>query len=40
MHVGARDEEDYDGGAIVSRAENLTQVRMGRFLVRASRRLI
>jgi hypothetical protein len=29
MHVGGRDEESYDGGAVVSRGENLTCVGMG-----------
>jgi hypothetical protein len=40
MHVGARDEEDYDGGAVVIRGENPTQVGMGWFLARVGRRLI
>jgi hypothetical protein len=38
MHVGGRDEEIYDGGAVVSRGENLTCVAIG--LTLAARRLI
>jgi hypothetical protein len=38
MHVGGRDEESYDGSAVVSRGENLTCV--GMDLTLAARRLI
>jgi hypothetical protein len=38
MHVGGRDEENYDGGAVVSRGENLTRAGMG--LTLAATRLI
>jgi hypothetical protein len=29
MHVGVRDEENYDSGAVVSRGKNLTHAGMG-----------
>jgi hypothetical protein len=38
MHVGDRDEENYDGGVVVSRGKNLTCVGMG--LTLAARCLI
>jgi hypothetical protein len=38
MHVGGQDEENYDGGTVVSRGENLTRDEMSLML--AARRLI
>jgi hypothetical protein len=38
MHVGGRDEENYDGGAVVNRGENVTCI--GIILMLAARRLI
>jgi hypothetical protein len=40
MHAGARDEENYDGVAAVSKGEILTQVGLGWCLTKAGKRHI